>query len=134
MIQAIHHVQLTVPGEQIEEAMAFYRDTLGLALSPHRPPEWGNTGYWFTVGDREIHLSKEAGLSFQLGQVRSRAHVAFKVDDAGAWRAKFEAMGHWTRDEPDLPGYVRFHTHDPFGNTLEFIQPTKLTLEVDRAP
>jgi ADP-ribose pyrophosphatase YjhB (NUDIX family)/predicted enzyme related to lactoylglutathione lyase len=130
MPSAIHHVQLTVPTDALDAALHFYRDVLGLSLSPHRPAEWGKTGYWFTVGDRELHIGTEDGVDRRA----TRAHVALKVQDANAYRAKLTALGLFKCEEPAIAGYDRFHAFDPFGNTLEFIQPTRNTLLVDRPP
>ena len=129
MIRAIHHVHITVPSDRIDEALVFYRDVMGLVVSDNRPREWQRPGHWFLVGDRELHLGIEDGVD----RKKTRAHVAFKVDDAAAWRAKIEALGLPTRDEPYLAGYERFHALDPFDNTLEFTQPTRVTVDVDRA-
>ncbi|MFT3787121.1 MAG: NUDIX domain-containing protein [Tepidisphaeraceae bacterium] len=130
MISAIHHVQLTVPKESLDDALHFYRDVLGLPLSPHRPATWGNTGYWFTVGDRELHIGTEEGVDRRA----TRAHIGFKVDDCNAYRAKMKALGLFKCEEKPIEGYDRFHAHDPFGHTIEFIQPTRNTLDVDRPP
>jgi ADP-ribose pyrophosphatase YjhB (NUDIX family)/catechol 2,3-dioxygenase-like lactoylglutathione lyase family enzyme len=130
MLLAIHHVQITVPPEQLERAHDFYHRQLGLPLSPHRPAAWGPSGFWFTLGDRELHLGTEAGVD----RLKTRAHVAFKVDDILAWRDRIAALNCPIREEPDVPGYLRFHFTDPFGNTVELIQPTRNTLDVDRPP
>jgi ADP-ribose pyrophosphatase YjhB (NUDIX family)/predicted enzyme related to lactoylglutathione lyase len=130
MISAIHHVQLTVPPGELDAALGFYRDVLGLPLSPHRPAEWGPTGYWFIVGDRELHIGTEDGVDRRA----TRAHLAFKVDDANAYREKLKSLGLFKCEEPLIAGYDRFHAHDPFGNTLEFIEPRTNRLLVDRPP
>lgn len=130
MISAIHHVQLTVPKRDLQAAMLFYRDVLGLKLSTHRPEAWGPTGYWFVVGDREVHLGTEEGVDRRA----TRAHIAFKVDDASAYREKLKSMGLFKCEEPLIEGYDRFHAFDPFGHTLEFIEPQCHRLLVDRPP
>jgi ADP-ribose pyrophosphatase YjhB (NUDIX family)/catechol 2,3-dioxygenase-like lactoylglutathione lyase family enzyme len=130
MIQAIHHVQISVPPERIEEALDFFHLKLGLPLSPHRPAAWGRTGFWFTIDDREFHVGTEAGID----RLKTRAHVAFKVSDIATWRQRITDLGLPIREEPKVEGYDRFHFTDPFGNTIELIQPTRNTLFVDRPP
>ena len=55
MIEAIHHVQLTVPAASLEAAKRFYTEVLGLPLAP-RPDDLGRHGYWLRVFDRDVHL------------------------------------------------------------------------------
>jgi len=53
------------------------------------------------------------------------AHPAF-VADVDAVAATLTNAGrevYW-HDEAEVPGLRRFHTFDPFGNRLEFVQPT----------
>lgn len=129
MIEAIHHVQLTVPTEAIERALAFYRDVLGLPLAP-RPAEMGRHGYWFRVGDRDLHIGVEDGVD----RSTTRAHVAFKVSDVAGMRARLERRGIRVQTPVAIDGYERVHLRDPFGNSLELIQPLRNVVEVDRKP
>lgn len=49
-----------------------------------------------------------------------RAHVAFLVDDLEGLRARLDAGGVVTVDDPMPIGVRRFYVEDPFGNRLEF--------------
>jgi hypothetical protein len=49
-----------------------------------------------------------------------KAHPAFVVDDLDALAAR---IGDVTWDD-ELPGVRRFYASDPFGNRLEFLEPT----------
>jgi ADP-ribose pyrophosphatase YjhB (NUDIX family)/catechol 2,3-dioxygenase-like lactoylglutathione lyase family enzyme len=129
MIEAIHHVQLTVPTASLEDAMHFYRDVLGLPLAP-RPDDLGRHGYWFRVFDRDLHL----GVEENVDRHATRAHVAFKVTDVPAMKAKLEAAGIKTSVPAGMAGYERLHFRDPFGNMVELLRASKNFVEVDRAP
>ena len=129
MIEAIHHVQLTVPAASLEDALIFYRDVLGLPLAP-RPDDLGRHGYWFRVFDRDLHLGVEEGVD----RARTRAHVGFKVRDVARMRAKLEAAGIKTSVPAGMAGYERLHFRDPFGNQVELLRPLRNQIEVDRPP
>jgi hypothetical protein len=45
------------------------------------------------------------------------------VDDLASLEASLSAAGYTcVRADGEIPGVVRFHTHDPFGNRVEFQQ------------
>ena len=50
----IHHVAICVRDE--DEALAFYRDVLGLTVLPR--PDFGFGGYWLDAGGQQVHLMK----------------------------------------------------------------------------
>lgn len=129
MIEAIHHVQLTVPAASLEDAMKFYRDVLGLPLAP-RPNDLGRHGYWFRVFDRDLHLGVEEGVN----RHATRAHIGFKATDIAATRAKLEAIGIKTSVPEGMAGYERLHFRDPFGNMVELLKAQRNQIEIDRAP
>ena len=129
MIEAIHHVQITVPTDALDAAIAFYRDTLGLPLTT-RPPEVPSAGAWFRVFDRDLHLGVEEGVD----RSKTRAHIGFKVRDVAAMRATLEAVGVATKVPAGMAGYERLHFRDPFGNNVELIRPLANHLDVDRPP
>lgn len=129
MIQAIHHVQITVPSDKLAEARAFYEDTLGLQPAP-RPADMGRDGLWFRVFDRDLHIGIEDGVNRR----KTRAHVAFKVDNVVAYEKMLGAVGVATQRPVKIEGYDRIQFRDPFGNQVELIQPLKNTVEVDRPP
>ncbi len=129
MIQAIHHVQITVPNDRLNEARAFYENTLGLPLAP-RPADMGRDGFWFRVFDRDLHLGVEEGVD----RNTTRAHVAFKVDDVAAYEKKLSAAGFKTQRPVNIEGYERIQFRDPCGNQLELIESLKNIVEVDRPP
>ena len=56
---------------------------------------------------------------------RTRAHVAYEVDDIDGWRKKVAGAGYAIREQPLIPGYDRFQFRDPFGNNIEIIAKAK---------
>jgi ADP-ribose pyrophosphatase YjhB (NUDIX family)/catechol 2,3-dioxygenase-like lactoylglutathione lyase family enzyme len=129
MIEAIHHVQLTVPAESLEAAKRFYTEVLGLPLAP-RPDDLGRHGYWLRVFDRDVHL----GVEESVDRHATRAHIAFKVSDVPAMKARLEAAGVATSVPAGMAGYERLHFRDPFGNMVELLKASKNFIEVDRPP
>lgn len=120
MIRAIHHAQVTVPADELKAAREFYIGFLGLPET-ERPKNFRPGGFWVVVGERTLHVGSEEDIDRQA----TRAHVAYEVDDLADIRRKLIAAGHEIEDPPPIPGHVRIHTRDPFGNLLEFIQPVE---------
>lgn len=100
----------------------FYAGVLGWAELPKPPLLAARGGCWFRVPglggpDGELHV----GVEDPFVPARN-AHPAFVVDvDAAA--AAIAAAGHEVRwaDPAEIPGRRRFHTNDPLGNRLEFL-------------
>ncbi|MFW6039139.1 MAG: VOC family protein [bacterium] len=118
MIIGLHHAQITIPKGREAEARAFYCDLLGLAETPKPDSLAGRGGFWLMVGDCSVHVGTEDGVERR----RTKAHLAYEVTDVARWRTVLEEAGVPTVDEPLIPGYDRFHCHDPFGNRFELIQ------------
>ena len=130
MIESIHHVQLTVPGDALDAAIAFYRDVLGLPPTT-RPPEISSRGAWFRVFDRDLHL----GVEDNVDRADGRAHVAFVVRDLDAMRDRLRASGVAVAPpRHTFPGYDRAQFRDPWGNLIELIRPLGTHVDVDRRP
>jgi catechol 2,3-dioxygenase-like lactoylglutathione lyase family enzyme len=92
VITGIDHVQLAMPRGREEDARAFYAGLLGLTEQPKPPVLAARGGCWF-------------------------------VEDLDALEADLTAAGHaCVRADGEIPGVRRFHTHDPFGNRVEFQQ------------
>lgn len=119
MITGIHHVQITVAAADVAAAHAFYCGALGLAEVDKPDSLRGRGGFWVWAGDRQLHVGTEEGID----RARTKAHVAYQVDDVAAWRERLEAAGIIVLESVPIPGYDRFECRDPFGNRLEFIQP-----------
>ena len=50
---AVHHVSINV--DDVEAALAFYTDLLGLSLRTDRP-DFGFGGAWLDAGGQQVHL------------------------------------------------------------------------------
>jgi catechol 2,3-dioxygenase-like lactoylglutathione lyase family enzyme len=118
MIRALHHVQLTIPKGAEDIARAFYCQLLGLREIAKPGSLAGRGGFWLEVGDRQVHVGTEDGVERQ----RSKAHVAYLVDDLENSRATLANNGVEILDGIPIPGYSRFEFRDPFGNRVEFLQ------------
>lgn len=122
-IRRINHVQITIPKGAEEPARAFYCGVLGLPEIAKPELLAGRGGFWLEIGDQQIHVGTEDGFD----RLTTKGHIAYEVGDVEWWRAHLEANGATIGDSVPIPGYARFETRDPFGNRIEFIQPTKDT-------
>lgn len=122
-IRRINHVQITVPKGAEDQARAFYCGVLGLREIAKPESLAGRGGFWLAIGDQQIHVGTEDGFD----RLTTKAHVAYEVENVAAWRQRLEANGAQIGDSVPIPGYERFETRDPFGNRIEFIQPTGTT-------
>ena len=118
MIRAVHHAQISIPVGAEDEARAFYCGLLGLKEIPKPESLAGRGGFWLELGDQQIHFGAEDGID----RARTKAHVAYLVDDLELWRQKLTANNCTIIDGIPIPGYDRFEFRDPFGNRVEFLQ------------
>lgn len=116
-VVGIDHVQLAIPPGGEGAARRFYGEVLGLVEVPKPEAMRGRGGMWFQAGPVGLHLGLEEGMRPSV-----KAHPALVVTDLAVLRARLVAAGCAWRDDPDIPGRVRGHTRDPFGNRIELIQ------------
>jgi catechol 2,3-dioxygenase-like lactoylglutathione lyase family enzyme len=118
MITGLDHVQVAMPRGAEEAARAFYAGLLGMTEVPKPPVLAARGGCWFTSGAAVVHLGVEEPFS-----PARKAHPAFLAEDIGRLQAALTAAGYeCVRTDGEIPGVRRFHTHDPFGNRVEFQQ------------
>lgn len=122
MILDIDHVQITVPAEAVAAARAFYCAVLGLPEIEKPASLRERGGFWLQVGDRQVHVGIEDGVT----RAATKAHVAYAVRDLAGWRQRLAAAGVEILAGVPIPGFVRFEFRDPFGNRVEFIEPSVL--------
>ncbi len=115
MIIGVNHVQVNVPSAELERARAFYIGFMGMKEIT-RPDVFKSAGIWMHAGQFEMHVGVEDGI-----ERKTRAHVAYEVDDIHAWRKKVTDAGNVIKEQPVIPGYDRFQFRDPFGNNIEII-------------
>ena len=118
-ILRFHHAQITIPRGEEDKARAFYCTLLGLREVQKPVSLRGRGGFWLQVGEQELHVGVEDGVE----RARTKAHLAYEVDDVTAWRRRLQSKGISTKESIAIPGFRRFEIRDPFGNRVEFIEP-----------
>jgi catechol 2,3-dioxygenase-like lactoylglutathione lyase family enzyme len=118
MLVRIDHVQLAMPPGGEAAAEAFYDGVLGLPRVPKPPRLAARGGCWFESPGVHVHLGVEEPFV-----AARKAHPAFVVSGLRAFVA---ARGLDVRWSDEVPGTVRCHLHDPFGNRLELIDAASL--------
>ena len=116
-VVGVNHVQVNVSPAELPKAREFYLNFLGMK-EIKRPDVFKSEGFWFHAGSFETHI----GVEENVDRRATRAHLAYEVDDAAAWRKKIAQAGLPIKDQPKIPGFDRFHFRDPFGNNIELIQ------------
>jgi catechol 2,3-dioxygenase-like lactoylglutathione lyase family enzyme len=118
----IAHAQILIPAGAEDAARRFYCDLLGLREIDKPEALRGRGGFWLAVGDeQQLHVGVER--NSWVDRAGSREHVAYEVDDVGAWQARLAAAGVAVQaGEGDaVPGYRRCELRDPFGNRIELM-------------
>ena len=118
MIRAVHHVQVSIPIGAEAEARDFYCGVLGMEEVPKPESLVDRGGFWLDLGASQVHFGTEDGVD----RSRSKAHVAYLVDDLGEWRRKLGDAGCSVIDGIQIPDFERFEFRDPFGNRIEFLE------------
>ncbi|QOV37828.1 glyoxalase [Streptomyces ferrugineus] len=118
MITAVDHVQLTAPPGSEERLRTYYVGVLGMTEIPKPPALAGRGGCWFRAGTVELHLGIEE--DFRPG---TKAHPGLRVTGIERYAARLTAHGAPVEWDEELPGHRRFHSYDPVGNRLEFLEP-----------
>src|SRR5258708_36301377 len=111
----INHIHICVPLEKLEQARQFYVSVMGLKQI-ERPDVFPATGYWFAIGDIELHIGVEEK------KIKTIRHSAFEVADLVAVKEHLANNGIEIMEEPVIPGRSRFSFFDPFGNRMELLQ------------
>jgi catechol 2,3-dioxygenase-like lactoylglutathione lyase family enzyme len=117
-VLAIDHIQIAVPVDREQQCRDFYLDVLGLSEIPRPKAAPGRSILWVRVGGQEMHFRPDP--EFAPGQF---AHPGLLVDDIEALAKRVAAAGFEVNRQQSV-GPGRFHTRDPFGNRLEFIEAT----------
>jgi catechol 2,3-dioxygenase-like lactoylglutathione lyase family enzyme len=110
----IDHVQLAMPVGGEDTARAFFVGRLGMTEVGKPSIMAARGGCWFEAGDVKLHLGAEA--SFVPAR---KAHPALVVRGL---RALVERAGLSARWSDEIPGTLRCHIDDPFGNRIELIE------------
>jgi catechol 2,3-dioxygenase-like lactoylglutathione lyase family enzyme len=117
VILGVNHVQITVPKDSEDAAREFYCAFLGMKEIAKPDSLRRRGGFWLQAGNFQVHVGTEDGIERE----RSKAHVAYLVDDVERWRERLGDCGIKVIDGTPIPGYHRFEFRDPFGNRVEFL-------------
>ena len=118
MLLQVHHAQITIPKGAESEARKFYGEFLGLKEIPKPESLQGRGGFWLELNGFPIHVGTED----EFDRTKTKAHLAYLVDDLESWREKLEAKGLKILEGVPIPNYNRFEFRDPFGNRVEFLE------------
>ena len=117
MITGFHHVQLSMPEGGDDDARAFYGDVLGLQEVDKPAHLQARGGCWFRSATLEVHLGVDPDF-----RPAAKAHPAFLVDSLDHVGERLEEAGYEVDHDTQISGFNRFHSRDPFGNRLEFLE------------
>jgi catechol 2,3-dioxygenase-like lactoylglutathione lyase family enzyme len=119
LIIDIDHVQIAAPPGCEAQARDFFGRLLGMEEIAKPEQLRARGGCWFRAGSRQLHIGVEENF-----RPATKAHPAFAVSDIDALFAALQKAGvHCTWDEA-IGGIRRFYAADPWGNRLEFTEPT----------
>lgn len=111
-ISKVTNVYYVVP--DMDAALAFYRDTLGLTVKFQDGDKWTQ----FDVGGTQVALATPAPGQVDPGR---NATVVLQVDDLAATRADLTAQGIALSDVISMGSHGSFFTcRDPAGNVVQF--------------
>jgi len=118
-ITDIDHLQIAAPKGSEPEARRFFGDLLGLQEIEKPAPLQLRGGCWFKIGSRQLHIGVEEPF-----HPATKAHPAFSVSDIDSVFRLLEQQGVRCVWDEELARIRRFYANDPWGNRLEFTQPT----------
>lgn len=110
----VHHVSINV--DDVDAALAFYVDTLGLSVRADRP-NFGFPGAWLDAGNQQVHLIGGTPPADR-GQ-----HFALAVGDLDAVIGEIRDRGIEVSDAVLVGTGRQAFLHDPAGNMVELNQP-----------
>jgi glyoxylase I family protein len=110
----LHHVSINV--DDVDAALAFYVDLLGLKVRPDRP-DFSFGGAWLDAGGQQVHLI-EAEPPANLGQ-----HFALAFTDLASLVAALRGRGLEVTEPVRSGTSLQSFVNDPAGNRVELHQP-----------
>lgn len=115
----IDHVQIAAPKGCEIQARGFFGGLLGLTEIEKPEPLRSRGGCWFMVGARQLHVGVEDDF-----RPATKAHPAFATNNVENLFAHLKNSGVPCQWDTALAGLKRFYAHDPWGNRIEFTEPT----------
>ena len=120
-VKRAHHVAVRVT--DVERARRFYEGVLGLAAADR--PDFGIPGFWYQLGDVQVHLigesEKEAKPRPPEKITPLGPHLALAVEDYDRTLAQLEEAGCEVFGLGKEAGQL--FVQDPDGNVIELIVP-----------
>ncbi len=119
MFDGIHHISIAV--DDLEEARDFYAGLLELVETDR--PLLPNPGYWFQVGETQLHLtlkpSEDIGEEIP-GTGTGETHFALRGYDLDSVKRRVESAGISVKDGINAAiGMRQLFFRDPSGNLVE---------------
>ena len=121
LVTDFDHVQIAAPQGCEAEARHFFGTVLGLQELEKPEPLRARGGCWFSVGTRQLHVGVEKEF-----RPAAKAHPAFAVTDIDATFSALQQANVSCAWDDALGGVRRFYAADPWGNRLEFTEPSVL--------
>jgi len=131
VIHKIHHLAIAV--KDLEEALRFYRDTLGLPVHEQAVREdQGVKAALLTIGESEIELLEPLGPDTPVGRFLERRgegihHICLQTDDIDKELADLKGKGVELIDQEPRQGLVGricfLHPRSTKGVLVELAQP-----------
>jgi catechol 2,3-dioxygenase-like lactoylglutathione lyase family enzyme len=121
-IAHLDHLQIAAPEGCEAAARDFYGALLGLREIEKPELLRARGGCWFECGDQQLHIGVEHDF-----RPAKKAHPAFATNSLDELRQALLARGIKITDDTSIPGVSRFHTEDPWGNRLEFLESPSQT-------
>jgi catechol 2,3-dioxygenase-like lactoylglutathione lyase family enzyme len=119
LVTDIDHIQIAAPKGCESAARDFFGRVLGLEEIEKPEPLRARGGCWFRVGPRQLHIGVEDDF-----RPAAKAHPAFAVRDVDSVFGALENAGMRCKWDEALGGVRRFYAIDPWGNRVEFTEPT----------
>lgn len=127
----LHHVQVSMPKGEEDQARLFYGEALGLTEVEKPPSLAGRGGCWFRAFEgtsvvAEIHLGVES--EFSPAQKAHPGLVVASTAELEDLATRIQSAGFdlsW-EERHTFEGYERFHCRDPFSNRVEVLSPLAL--------
>jgi catechol 2,3-dioxygenase-like lactoylglutathione lyase family enzyme len=116
-IAQLDHLQIAAPEGCEAAARDFYGNLLGLREIEKPESLRARGGCWFVCGSQQLHIGVEKDF-----RPAKKAHPAFAASNLNDLRQALLARGAKVTDDASIPGVRRFHTEDPWGNRLEFLE------------
>jgi len=119
LVIEIDHVQIAAPRGCEREARKFFGEVLGLEEIEKPESLRSRGGCWYRVGSRQLHIGVEDNFS-----PATKAHPAFATSDIQSLFERLRDVGIEAKWDDAVAGLRRFYVKDPWGNRIEFTEPT----------